>query len=146
MKRRGNAFAIALAVTATLAGCGGGGEEREQSVRALIEGTGTAGAEATVEAFFRAGNQRDAAAICGLLTSDQARAFGQATGGDCESGMKAVFEEEDPPRTEVIIEDVRVRGDRATVDATITQGGETRPSSLDLIKEGAEWKLVDPGV
>jgi hypothetical protein len=144
MRRRGNVFAIALAVAAVLAGCGGG--DQEQSVRALIEDTNTEGAEATVEAFFRAGNQRDAKAICALLTADQAQAFGQATGGDCESGMKAVFEEEDPPRTKVIIEDVRVSGERATVDATITQGGETRPSSLDLIQEGGEWKLVDPGV
>ena len=99
-----------------------------------------------MERFFAAGNERDAETICELVTSDQAPAFGQAAGGDCVSGMNALFEAEDPPRIEVIIEDVRVLGDRATVDATITQDGETRPTSLSLIQEGGDWKLTDPGL
>jgi hypothetical protein len=145
---RGKILVLALAI-ALAAGAGCGGDEEEapgESVQALVEDAGTASAQATVEKFFDAGNDRDAATICNLVTSDQAEAFGQAAGGDCVDGMRALFEAKDPPRTEVIIEDVRVLGDRATVDATITQGGETRPTSLSLIQEGGDWKLADPGI
>jgi hypothetical protein len=148
MRRRGNVLALVLVLAVGLAGCGGSDDEKStaDAVRSLIESAGTESAQATVESFFKAGNERDAKTICGLLTEEQAQAFGRATGGDCESGMAAVFEARDPPRTDVIIEDVRVRGSRATVDVTITQGGETRPSSLDLIQEDGDWKLADPGI
>ena len=144
---RGKVLVIALAIALAAAGCGD--EEKnapEKSVQALVEDAGTASAQATVEQFFKAGNERDAATICKLVTQDQAELFGQASGGDCVNGMRALFEAEDPPRTKIIIEDVRVLGDRATVDATITQGGETRPTSLSLIQEGGDWKLTDPGL
>jgi len=145
---RGNVLVVALAIAlAAVAGCGDGEEATPQkSVQALVEDAGTEGAQATVEKFFEAGNERDANTICALVTEDQALAFGRAAGGDCVRGMRALFEAEDPPHTKLIIEDVRVRGDRATVDATITQGGETRPTSLSLIQEGGDWKLTDPGL
>ena len=145
---RGNLVVVATAMAlAGAAGCGDGEKGApEESVRALVEDAGTQGAQATVEKFFAAGNERDAAAICGLVTAEQAAAFARAAGGECVDGMKALFEAQDPPRTELIIEDVRVRGDRATVDATVTQGDETRPTSLSLIKEDGDWKLTDPGL
>ena len=144
---RGKVLVVAMAIALVGAGCGDEEEKAPgESVQALVENAGTESAQATVEKFFEAGNERDAATICGLVTEDQAQAFGRAADGDCVSGMTALFEAEDPPRTEVIIEDVRVRGDRATVDATITQGGETRPTSLSLIQEGGDWKLTDPGL
>jgi hypothetical protein len=117
---------------AVAAGCGGDDAPGPDEVRAAVT------------TFFEAGNERDAETLCGLVTSDQAKAFGRSSGGDCESGMTTLLEEADPPRIEVIIEDVRVRGDRATVDATLTQGGDTRASSLSLIQEDGEWKLTDP--
>ena len=147
-RRCGNALVVAIAIALAIAGAGCGEEEDKaprESVQALVENAGTEGAQATVEKFFDAGNERDAATICSLVTKDQAEAFGRAA-GDCVSGMKALLEAEDPPRTEVIIEDVRVRGERATVDATITQAGETRPTSLSLIQEDGDWKLTDPGL
>ena len=144
---RGNGLAIVLAFALAAGGCGGDEEESaRETVQAVVEDAGTQRAQETVERFFAAGNERDAETICRLVTSDQALAFGRASGGDCVSGMNALFEAEDPPRTEVIIEDVRVLGNRATVDATITQGGETRPSSLSLIQEDGDWKLTDPGL
>src|SRR5688572_8482839 len=144
---RGKVLVFALAVALAAAGCGGDEKAApEESVQALVEDAGTSGAQATVERFFAAGNERDAATICNLVTADQAEAFGQAAGGECVDGMRALFEAEDPPRTKVIIEDVRVLGDRATVDATITQAGETRPTSLSLVQEGGDWKLADPGL
>ena len=143
----GKVLLVALAIALGAAGCG---EEKEkapdQTFQTLIDDAGEGEVQATVERFFRAGNNRDAATICALVTEEQAQLFGRATEGDCESGMRALFEAEDPPRTRLIIEDVRVLRDRATVDATITQGGETRPSSLSLIKENGKWKLTDPGI
>lgn len=124
----------ALAAIAVAAGCGGD------------EAPGPDKAREAVTTFIEAGNERDAATLCSLVTSDQAEAFGRSGGGDCESGMAALLEEADPPRIEVIIEDVRVRGDRATVDATLTQGGDTRASSLSLVQEDGEWKLTDPSL
>ena len=145
---RGKVLVVALAISLAAAGCG---EEEKKNApdntfQTLVDDAGEGDVQATVERFFRAGNRRDAETICALVTEEQAEAFGQATDGDCVSGMKALFEAEDPPRTEVIIEDVRVLRERATVDATITQDGETRPSSLSLVKEGGKWKLTDPGL
>ena len=144
---RGNVLVVALAIALAGSGCGDEAKNTaRESVEAVVENAGTERAQATVERFFEAGNERDAETICALVTADQALAFGRAAGGDCVDGMNALFEAEDPPRTEVIIEDVRVSGSRATVDATITQGDETRPSSLSLIQEGGDWKLTDAGL
>ena len=147
---RGKVLVVALAIALAAAGCGGDEEKQaqpqEQTFQTIIDDAGESDVQATVERFFRAGNRRDAETICRLVTEEQAEAFGQATDGDCVSGMEALFEAGDPPRTEVIIEDVRVLRERATVDATITQDGETRPSSLSLVKEGGQWKLTDPGL
>ena len=138
----------ALAIALAAAGCGDEDQTSapRDTLQRLVDDAEAQSAQATVEKFFEAGNERDASTICALVTEEQAQAFGRAAGGDCVSGMEALFEAEDPPRTEVIIEDVRVLGDRATVDATVTQGGETRPSSLSLIQEGGDWKLTDPGL
>jgi hypothetical protein len=144
---RGNGWLAALAIGIAFAGCGGGGNETAQeSAQKLAEVAGSNDAENAVKLFFKAGNERDAKTVCDLVTDEAAQTFGQAGGGSCEHAMTALFEAEDPPRIKVIIEDVRVLNDRATVDVTITQGGETRPTSLDLIQEGGEWKLTDPGV
>jgi len=146
----GKVLLVAVAIALAAGGCGDDEENpaspQEQTFQTLIDDAGESDVQATVERFFRAGNQRDAKTICALVTEEQAAAFGEATDGDCESGMDALFEAEDPPRTKVVIEDVRVLDERATVDATITQAGETRPSSLSLIKEDGEWKLTDPGL
>ena len=145
---RGKVLVFALTIALAAAGCGGDDQKQapQESVQRLVEDAGTASAQATVERFFEAGNERDPATICDLVTEEQAEAFGRAAGGNCVNGMRALFEAEDPPRTKLIIEDVRVLGNRATVDATITQGGETRPTSLSLIQEGGDWKLTDPGL
>ena len=144
---RGKVLVVALAIALAAPGCGE--EEKkdpQRTFQTLVDDASEGDVQATVERFFRAGNRRDAATICALVTEEQAQAFGRATEGDCVKGMRALFEAVDPPRTEVIIEDVRVLRDRATVDATVTQGDETRPSSLSLIKEGGKWKLTDPGL
>ena len=79
----GKVLVFALAIAIAAAGCGEDEEKAPQeSVQRLVEDAGTASAQATVEQFFEAGNERDPATICDLVTEEQAEAFGRAAGGN----------------------------------------------------------------
>jgi len=130
---RPTSLAIAAAAIAIAAsGCGGDDTSSEDDVREAVT------------SFVEAGNDRDAEAVCGLVTKEQAETIAQASGGSCEAALEAVLGAADPAETEIVIEDVRVRGERATVDATIKQGTESQAQSISLIREDGEWRLTNP--
>ena len=144
MRRRGAAgiaiLALALAAGSGLAACGGGGSGDDGGAATENE------VRDAVTSFFEAGNEHDAETICGLMTEEQATRFEAVGDGSCVDGVELLISRADPPPTELLVEDVRVRGSRATVDATITQGGRTRARSISLIEEDGEWRLTDPGL
>ena len=136
MGRRAIRVGLAIALAAALVtGCGGAGSDEDQ-VRDVVT------------SFVEAGKNRDAEEACSLLASDQVKAVERLGGGaDCEQVLGGFFANADAAGTEVKIEDVRVEGDRATVDATVKAGSfGPKAESILVVREGGEWKLASAGL
>ena len=136
MGRRAIRVGLAIALAAALVtGCGGAGSDEDQ-VRDVVT------------SFVEAGKNRDAEEACSLLSSDQVKAVERLGGGaDCEQVLGGFFANADAAGTEVKIEDVRVEGDRATVDATVKAGSfGPKAESILVVREGGEWKLASAGL
>ena len=136
MGRRAIRVGLAIALAAALVtGCGGAGSDEDQ-VRDVVT------------SFVEAGKDRDAEEACSLLASDQVKAVERLGGGaDCEQVLGGILAKAQVSGTDLKIEDVRVEGDRATVDATVkASGASPRAESILLIKEDGEWKLANAGL
>jgi ketosteroid isomerase-like protein len=137
MRMRKRAAIVATLVAVGLgAGCGGGGGSDEDQVREVVT------------AFVEAGKDRDAAEACSLLATDQVKSVeGLGSGGSCTTVLAGIFARAEDVDTDLEIQDVRVSGDRATVDATITSaGGRPQAKSVLLVKEDGEWKIASAGL
>lgn len=136
MRRRGISVSLAAALaTVVVAGCGGGSSDEDQ-VRDVVT------------SFVQAGKDRDAAEACSLLAADQVKAVERlGGGGDCAQVLGGFFAEANAAGTDVEIQDVRVQGDRATVDATVKAAGSSpQPESILVVKEDGEWKIASAGL
>jgi ketosteroid isomerase-like protein len=127
---------VSLVAAALLAGCGGGGGSDEQQVRDVVT------------SFVQAGKDRDAAKACSLLAEDQVKVVQRlGGGGSCEKVLGGILSQAASTGSDLKIEDVRVEGDRATVDATVKAAGSApKPESILLVKESGEWKLASAGL
>jgi ketosteroid isomerase-like protein len=123
--------AIAL-LAAALTGCGplGGESDKEAAGDAVTE-------------LVQARNEGDFATVCDLLAADRLERFRRA-GVNCEKTLRRVFGH--GTTTTIRIEQVRVSGDRATVDATVSQtGGAGNAQTILLLKENGDWKVSQVG-
>ena len=128
-------MAILLAA-ALLVGCGSGGGSDEDQVRDVVT------------SFVQAGKDRDAAEACSLLSADQVKTVESLSpGGSCATILGGIFAKAKDVSTEVDIQDVRVEGDRATVDATVrSPGSQPKAQTILVVKEDGEWKLASAGL
>jgi ketosteroid isomerase-like protein len=136
MRKRDHAAVAVLLAAALIAGCGGGGESDEDQVRGVVE------------SFVQAGEDRDAAAACDLLAADQVKTVEKiGPGGSCATILAGIFSKAEDVSTDVEIQDVRVEGDRATVDATVkSPGSQPKAESILVVREDGEWKLASVGL
>ncbi len=90
---------------------------------------------ANLQADVTAGEQKK---VCG---SDLALPVVSRLGGTkaCEAAVKTQLAEVDS--TEVKVESVRVTGTTATAKVKSTYSGKSRPSTINLVKEGGKWKI-----
>lgn len=135
MRRRTGSVALAAVLAAALiAGCGG--SSNEDQVRDVVE------------SFVQAGKDKDAAEACGLLSTEKVKVVEQlAAGAGCEQVLGGLFARADATGTDVEIQDVRVEGSRATVDATVrAPGSAPKAESILLVKEDGDWKLASVGL
>ncbi len=115
-----------------LAGCGPYGGKSEQdkasgAVTQLVEGR----------------NQGDFVRVCSLIASQQLAKFKQA-GTTCERALPKLAQK--GSTTSINVAQVRVSGDRAMVDATVSQnGGAGNAQTILLVKEGGDWKVSQVG-
>jgi hypothetical protein len=129
--RRAKVVAVAL-ITIALAGCGPFGGKSEQDK-----------AGDTVTQLIAARNQGDFVKVCSLIASQQLAKFKQA-GTTCEQALPKLARK--GTTTAINIAQVRVSGDRATVDATVSQnGGAGNAQTILLVKEGGDWKVSQVG-
>jgi ketosteroid isomerase-like protein len=115
-----------------LAGCGPFGGKSDEDE-----------ASDTVTSLVEARNQGDFAKVCDLIATTQLARFKQA-GTSCEKALPRLAQE--GSTTTIRIEQVRVSGDRATVDATVSHNaGAGRAQTILLLKEDGDWKVARVG-
>jgi Domain of unknown function (DUF4878) len=112
-----------------LAGCGpfGGKSDSEKAGDTLTE-------------LVEARNEGDYARVCELIAAPDLAKFKQA-GVSCEKTIRQRFGA--AASTTIRIEDVKVKGDHASVDATVSQtGGAGFARTFRLVKEDGDWKFL----
>jgi hypothetical protein len=128
--RQARATIAALSICLVLlAGCGpfGGKSEEEKAGDTLTE-------------LVDARNQGEYARVCELISEVDLKKFKQA-GVSCEKTIRQRFGA--TASTTIRIEEVKVKDDRATVDATVSQtGGAGFARTFQLVKEDGEWKFL----
>jgi hypothetical protein len=96
-----------------------------------------------VTQLIEARNQGDFVKVCSLIASQQLAKFKQA-GTTCEQSLPKLAQK--GTTTSININQVRVSGNRATVDATVSQnGGAGNAQTILLVKEGGDWKVSQVG-
>lgn len=126
------AATVLAAALLALSGCGPFGGESEEDK-----------AGDTVTELVEARNHGDFARVCELIAKSQLAKFEQA-GTSCERALPKLAAA--GSSTSVRIDEARVQGDRATVDATVSrrgQGGEAQ--TILLVKEDGDWKVAEVG-
>jgi hypothetical protein len=122
-----------VALAAPLSGCGtpfGGKSDSEAAGDTLTQ-------------LIDARNQRDFGAVCDLIAQEQLAKFKRA-GTTCEKALPRLAKK--GTTITIRIEQVRVSGDRATVDATVSQtGGAGNAQTILLVKENGDWKVSKVG-
>ena len=124
-----SALAACLALLA-LAGCGGGGSDKED-------------AEGVVRDIAEATNDKDGGKFCGLVTD---QLLEQSTGAKGDKAKDACEKQIDSGRTVRVkltkIVKTEIDGDNATVTAELEQSGRKRPQVFNLKKEDGDFKLA----
>jgi Domain of unknown function (DUF4878) len=130
--RRHATAGLAILLTLSLAGCGplGGESDSEQASDALTD-------------LITARNQGDWSKVCDLLASNQLAKF-KRVGTTCVKEIPRIAR--GATTTTIRIEEVRVSGDRATVDATVSQNaGAGSAQTILMVKEDGDWKVSKVG-
>ncbi|MBA3261482.1 MAG: hypothetical protein H0T69_03205 [Thermoleophilaceae bacterium] len=123
-------FAPALALAVVLGACGGGDDSQET--------------RQVVRDFVQATNNRDGDKLCGrLLTQEYLEKATGATGDNAEDACKKQLDLITGLKLRLIsLGRAKVDGDRASVRATLSTGGQRSSRTFELAKEDGSWKLV----
>ena len=121
---------LAAIAALAIAGCGPVGGESEEDK-----------AGDTLTELVEARNQGDFAHRLRPALRPGPGAASSRPATSCEKTLRQRFGPQGTTTT-IRIEEVRVKGDRATVDATVSQtGGAGRAQTILLVKEDGEWKV-----
>ncbi len=125
---------LALAVT----GCGEAPRDSAQE----FKGDERAVA-AVVERLESAARDNDPAVVCTRLLSTRLLEALRAQGTNCPTGVREGFRDADS--VDLTVEDVEIRGTRATATVEYRSRSEDRKATLQLDREGNAWKLSSLG-
>jgi hypothetical protein len=133
--------AATLAAAAVLSGCAAATKDSAKDF------TGERKAVAqTVEDLQKAGSKSDEAKICDdLLATAVAKTFKDINGRPttCAKALKPRLDDADT--FEMTVKKVTITGNRAIAVVKSEAGKKDRTDTLDLIKEGSNWKLMSIG-
>jgi hypothetical protein len=126
-----NSLIAALVLGVALAvGCGGGSDESD--------------AKSTVTQFFKAIKDKDSAKLCDdLLTKDFIEQTTGSTGKDAGQECRRQFKTLRAANVKLVkVGKAKVKGDNASVAATIESQEQSRPQIFRLKKEDGSWRLA----
>ncbi len=123
--------ALALAAIA-FAGCGPFGSKSDEDQ-----------VHDAVDQLVTARNQAHFDEVCSLFASAQLAKFKKA-GTTCQKFLSANAQPD--TTTTIRVEQIRVQGDRATVDATVSHNaGAGKTETILMLKENGDWKVSSVG-
>jgi ketosteroid isomerase-like protein len=124
---------VAAAAVLAAPGCGGGGGSSEDQVSAAIK------------TLMHARNNNDFATVCDGLAAAQVAGIKKSSGLSCPEALHSVPGATNT-KTNLQVQQIRVSGDRATVEATIHHnGGPGQDQSILMVKEDGDWKVASAG-
>ncbi|MDP1848982.1 MAG: hypothetical protein Q8K79_14415 [Solirubrobacteraceae bacterium] len=128
-------FAVLLCLLAlSLGACGA--EPRDSAK----EFTGAERAvAAAVEDLESAARDDDTDAVCTKLFAATLLASLEQRGTNCESAVKDAFDDADS--MDLTVDDVTIRGERASAKVTSGTGSNKKTDTLELEKVGAAWRI-----
>ena len=121
---------LALAV----AGCGAAPRDSAQDFKGEQRTVA-----AVVERLESAARDDKPDVVCGQLLSAKLLAALRAQGTNCRTGVGDAFRDADS--FDITVKDVVIRGTHATATARYRHGSDDETATLELDREGADWKI-----
>ena len=131
---------VPLALVAALAAAGCGQGNKDSATK--FSGDQRAVAQA-VEDLQTAGRKGDANKICEQLLAPSLVATIRRASGDCAKALDDALKDADS--FDLTVEKVTVNGPRATAVVKSETGSKDRVDSLQLVRDGRNWKIASLG-
>ena len=117
-----------------VAGCGAAPRDSSQDFKGEQHAVA-----AVVERLEAAGRDDKPDVVCTELLSTKLLAAVRAQGTNCKTGVGESFKDADT--FDITVKDVVIRGTHATATARYRRGSEDQTATLELDREGADWKI-----
>ena len=128
-----SAAALCL-VALALAGCGAAPRDSAQDFKGDERAVAAA-----VERLETAARDDKPDVVCTQLLSSKLLAAVRAQGTNCKTGVGESFKDADS--FDITVKDVVIRGTHATATASYRRGSDDQTATLELEREGANWKI-----
>jgi hypothetical protein len=117
-----------------LAGCGAAPRDSAQDFKGEQRAVA-----AVVERLEAAGRDDKPDVVCTQLLSSKLLAAVRAQGTNCKTGVGESFRDADS--FDITVKDVVIRGTHATAQARYRRGSDDQTATLELDREGGNWKI-----
>ena len=94
---------------------------------------------APVEALETAARDREPQVVCSRLLSDRLLAQLKEQGTNCRTAVKEAFNDADS--LDLTVDEVTISGEKATAKITSGKGSDKKSDTLELVRDGALWKI-----
>ena len=122
--------ALALALTA----CGAAPRDSAKEFKGAERGVA-----ATVEELESAARDDDPEAVCSKLLAERLLATLRQQGTRCTTAVRQAFQDADS--LDLTVDDVSIRGDRASAKVISGTGSQEKTDTLQLEKAGPGWRI-----
>ena len=122
--------ALAVALTA----CGAAPRDSAKEFKGAERGVA-----ATVEDLEAAARDNDPDAVCSKLLAERLLATLRQQGTRCSTAVKQAFQDADS--FDLTVDDVSIRGNRASAKVISGTGSKEKTDTLQLEKAGAGWRI-----
>ncbi len=127
-------FALCL-LALVLIGCGATAQDSAKEFKGEEQKVA-----ATVERLETDARADKAASVCAALLSDVLLATLKKQGTNCKTAVKDAIDDADS--FDLTVDDVTVAGDKATVKVISGKGSEKKADTLELARDGSDWKIA----
>ena len=126
--------ALLCLLAGAVAGCGSASSDSTKEFKGEEQKVAAA-----VEQIEKAARDNKPDTVCTRLFTDTRLTALKAQGTNCKTGVKEAFKDADS--FDVTVDDVTISGNAATVKVTSGTGSDKKTDTLELKREGGDWKV-----